>query len=99
MGNLIDVFIASITNHRVTQLLHDLTDELKKLTFPLARVPIYIYTSISKPHFSRQPNPEKGRVFKIRFFLHDFAAANARAESPKAPSPGQAKRHPGSKAC
>ena len=37
------------------------------------------------------------RVFKIRnFFLHVFSD-NARAESPKAPSPGQAKRHPGSK--
>ena len=37
-----------------------------------------------------------GRVFKIRhFFLHVFSADNARAESPKAPSPGQAKRHPG----
>ena len=35
------------------------------------------------------------RVFKIRnFFLHVFSD-NARAESPKAPSPGQAKRHPG----
>ena len=26
---------------------------------------------------------------------HGFASNNARAESPKAPSPGQAKRHPG----
>ena len=49
-------------------------------TYFSPRARSYIYTSISKPHFSRQPNPEKGRVFKIRFFLHDFAAANARAE-------------------
>ena len=39
-----------------------------------------------------------GRVFKIGgMFLYGFATNNARAESPKAPSPGQAKRHPGSK--
>ena len=37
-----------------------------------------------------------GRVFKIGgMFLYGFATNNARAESPKAPSPGQAKRHPG----
>ncbi len=37
-----------------------------------------------------------GRVFKIGgMFLYSFATNNVRAESPKAPSPGQAKRHPG----